>query len=95
MEKPITICDRCDNATSCLLDYDGTACRKNRSVEPTNADLIRSMTDEELANFISDVAICTHCKAKELDKKQPCVGLYAGCKGNWLSWLQAEVRDGD
>lgn len=52
MNKPITLCDRCKIAVSCLLNYE-TLCRKNRTVKPTNADRIRAMTDEELAEFIA------------------------------------------
>lgn len=52
MDKPITLCDRCDIWARCCLVYDGNACRRNRTVEPTNADKIRSMTDEELAYLL-------------------------------------------
>lgn len=51
MNKPITLCDRCDIYMSCLLDYDGIPCRKNRTVQPTNADRVRAKTDEELEEW--------------------------------------------
>ena len=54
MNKPITLCDRCDIAASCLLNYDGVPCRKNRTVEPTNADRLRAMTDEDLAEWLDN-----------------------------------------
>lgn len=54
MNKPITLCDRCDIAASCLLNYDGVPCRKNRTVEPTKADRIRAMSDEELAEWLDN-----------------------------------------
>ena len=53
MDKPICLCDRCGEAMHCLLDYDGKACRKNRTVEPNNADRIRAKTDEELAEWLA------------------------------------------
>ena len=53
MNKPITLCDRCEKAAGCLLNFDGIPCRKNRTVEPTIADRIRSMNDEELAEWLS------------------------------------------
>ena len=46
MNKPVTLCDHCDMRARCLLNYDGVLCQKNRSVEPTNADRIRAMSDE-------------------------------------------------
>lgn len=57
MNKPITLCDRCDIAASCLLNYDGVPCRKNRTVEPTRADRVRAMTDEELAEFMASQVV--------------------------------------
>lgn len=54
MNKPITLCDRCEMQVSCLLNYDGVPCRENRTVEPTNADRIRAMTDEELAEWLDN-----------------------------------------
>lgn len=73
MNKPITLCDRCDICMSCLLDYDGIPCRKNRTVEPTNADRIRAMTDEELAFYIvnypkwSDESACASWLKQEVN----------------------------
>lgn len=52
MDRPITLCDRCDMAASCLLNYDGIPCRKNRTVQFTNADRIRVMSDEKLARLV-------------------------------------------
>lgn len=79
MDKPITLCDRCDIYMSCLLTYDGPACRRNRTVEPTNADRIRAMTDEELAKKISGIeqfALTTD-------------GAWSPEK--WLDWLRQEA----
>lgn len=54
MNRPITLCDRCKEYARCCLNYDGDNCRRSRTVEPTNADRIRSMTDEELAEWLED-----------------------------------------
>jgi len=93
MNKPETLCDRCEAWASCLLDYDGAACRRNRTVEPTKADLVRSMSDPELATFITKLVGCplnimddcpgNHqpsktCDAFRSDKPLLC----------WTSWLQ-------
>lgn len=90
MNKPITLCDRCKEYARCCLNYDGDNCRRSRTVEPTNADRIRSMSDEELAIWMAHKAICTRCPAKNIETANPCKGLYSGCKGNWLDWLRQE-----
>ena len=85
MEKPTTLCDRCEKQFSCLLNYDGVPCRKNRTVEPTNYDRIISKTPEELAEWLwlkvgkcppFDVcpSQCIPCEAKDC----------------WLDWLKQE-----
>ncbi len=52
MQKPITLCDRCEHAGGCLLEYDEGTCRKLRTAEPTNSDILRQKSDEELADQI-------------------------------------------
>lgn len=82
MDKPITLCDRCDIYMSCLLNYDGPACRRNRTVEPTNADCLRAMTDEELADFMIGVA--------QRGGKPTNSGLV-----RWCDWLKQEAKDNE
>lgn len=57
----------------------------------TNADRIRSMTDEELSEKISRMApYCVYCPIR--------CGIFCieeGCKAKWLSWLRSPVEDGD
>jgi len=53
MEKPISLCDRCERACGCLLEYDEGVCRKVRTVEPQKADMIRSMSNEGLADLFA------------------------------------------
>jgi hypothetical protein len=60
----------------------------------TNADRIRNMTDEELAEFLvytqSTIKECmigvADCKHENTDKD---------CKDCFLEWLQAEVEEGE
>ena len=79
MNKPITLCDRCDIAASCLLNYDGVPCRKNRTVEPTNADRIRAMSGEELAKKMSGLeSFALTCGGGWPPEK-------------WLDWLRQEA----
>lgn len=56
-----------------------------KKVIATNGDLIRAMTDMQLAIFLGDIDCCNpgHCKP----------GMYCGkC---WLDWLRSPVEDGD
>ena len=84
MDKPISLCDRCDIYMSCLLNYDGPACRRNRTVEPTNADRIRAMTDEELAAFLNPVT----CRDCPIDDKSKCGKDGVDCGHRILDWLR-------
>ena len=84
MNKPESLCDRCDNYARCLLNYDGPACRRNRTTQPTNADRIRAMTDEELAEFLAEYR-CTH-------KAPHCMEV--NCAQCWLEWLKKEADNG-
>lgn len=43
------------------------------------------------------MSVCKHigkdgCKAKSIETAHPCMGLYEGCKWNWLDWLKQEVE---
>lgn len=87
MNKPITLCDRCKEYARCCLNYDGGNCRRSRTVEPTNADRIRSMTDEELAEFLYNVWKEQDTFSKEVCER--CGDTDIGCQPNcWLDWLR-------
>lgn len=55
----------------------------------TNAEKIRVMTDEELANFIGGIAICKNCPTypRCLTKD------YAKCDRYLTEWLNQEVGE--
>lgn len=57
----------------------------------TNADRIRNMTDEELAEKISRMAPhCVYCPIK--------CGIFCTeeeCKAKWLSWLRSPVEESE
>lgn len=89
MNKPITLCDRCEEYARCCLDYDGRNCRRNRTVEPTNADRLRAMSDEELAEFFEDTTFCDSCSIF----KNECGTEKYSCKQRWLDWLRQEAQD--
>lgn len=53
----------------------------------TNADRIRNMSDEELAEWINTKDMCEHCayESEGLCTKE-------SCASNILRWLQSEVE---
>ena len=53
----------------------------------TNADRIRSMTDEELAEFIEGACCPPVCYTKHFDECQK-----EDCVPCWLAWLKKEVE---
>ena len=52
----------------------------------TNGDFIRSMSDEELADWLG--VYCNAQKAQEVGK--PCVSGIGSCEECWLDWLKQE-----
>ena len=62
----------------------------------TNADRIRAMTDEELAELIGDNIDCAICK-KEIFQITTCPGSLTvdgkGCYGCWLDRLRQEAKE--
>ena len=61
----------------------------------TNADRIRNMTDEELAEFLKNVngSYAEPCMVGEKDCKWEDYPTHdKGCKDCFLEWLQAEVE---
>ena len=57
----------------------------------SNADRIRSMTDEELADWLG--VYCNGQTAQEVGK--PCVSGMGSCEECWLDWLREEVESND
>lgn len=54
----------------------------------TNADRIRSMTDEELADWLG--VYCNGQTAQEIGK--PCASGMGSCEECWLDWLREEAE---
>lgn len=55
----------------------------------TNADRIRNMSDEELAEFLAYNAYCEECYVKKDDY---CCYPNGACKQKHLEWLQSETE---
>lgn len=53
----------------------------------TNADKIRAMSDEKLAEFLAKYGMCELCELHDTD----CLG--GKCKDGYMKWLQSEVEE--
>lgn len=72
----------------------GIECCEPEEKKMTNADRIRNMTDEKLAEFLAEkaneVVSCSDCEESKREYGK-CIG---DCKKPYLKWLQAEVEEG-
>lgn len=65
-------------------------CQAWKSTIQTNADRIRSMTDEELSSWLNDHADCnSRCEALN----DRCMWSDSTCMEAWLEWLKEEARE--
>ena len=86
--------DNSEEKISCNCQHDSNS----RDNEPccrcdskqTNADRIRNMSDEELAEFMSENTSYYYCGVRCKDRpKSP---TESSCNFRWLDWLQSEVE---
>lgn len=56
----------------------------------TNADRIRSMSDEELAEWLAHLTDCVNCPCR--DPYDQCDTVDGSCKKQWLEWLKEEAE---
>lgn len=87
-------CDKCQNKAYCD-EHVGIRriCKRNGYngfVMYTNADRLRSMTDEELAIWLSAITWCEYCPIRERCDE---VIQTRFCKDILLEWLKAEVSE--
>lgn len=85
-------CDKCKYSTKMSDEFPCNSCVHGVCLEDffkpkTNADRIRSMSDEELAEFLSHYMSCGYCDAR--NKEQGC----KDCKAELLQWLKSEAKE--
>lgn len=92
-----TGCEKCTYDSKRTDEYPCNECVHGASVKEhfkpmTNADRIRNMSDEELAEFLLEVnSTIQHCMIYDCKYEDEREGL---CKDCFLEWLQAEVKEG-
>jgi hypothetical protein len=62
----------------------------------TNADKVRAMNDEELAEFLEQFEACSNCEYEDgvrCTLENPCVHAFASAM--IFKWLQSETKEGD
>lgn len=64
----------------------------SRTAKQTNADRIRSMSDEELDKFLGEVQwdVANYCGGVTQKQEYP----VPEHRGAWLGWLKEEAKDG-
>ena len=84
------VCERCtENGNCAWQNHDETICREKPAFPITNADRIRSMTDEELAEMMSPIGSgCPPAMRGGVD----CSGQIS-CYRCWLDWLKQEAKE--
>lgn len=83
-------CEMCGEWPDCPWKTDPEImCGEYHPKPITNADRIRSMTDEELADWLG--VYCNGQTAQEVGK--PCVSDMGSCEECWLDWLKRESED--
>ena len=87
-----SLCRSCAKRARCdMADCDGgesaiTTCYGYERGNPTNADRIRAMTDEELAEYMS-IYCCSH------KTRDPRCQQFKDCGLCWLDWLKQEAKE--
>ena len=79
-------CRKCAKFEECLVDED---CSLFVAKPMTNADRIRTMTDDELASVLLDER-CSFCDANNYSVCNSA----KRCREEIEAWLRAEVKDG-
>lgn len=93
--KEYTGCNKCKYDSKESNEFPCVECSHNRVVdyyEPkTNADRIRNMSDEELADIMFESCV----EKMGLEECRYSDGGIHECKKCVLEWLQAEVKEGE
>lgn len=86
------LCSKCADKSCTGYDSRITECEDFKA--ETNADRIRNMTDEELAEWIETIANCDSCQNSwSLGKCRGGDGTsHAACRLKWLGWLKKEAE---
>ena len=60
---------------------------------PTNADRIRAMSDEELAEWLDSISMDWYNEGYTKETSEPQMSAYPATASEWLDWLKQEVEE--
>lgn len=69
-------------------------CSSFKPKRKTKADLLRAMTDEELAEYLAERSVAPSCTGKCHKDYEVYGELRTFCHNCWLDWLKQEASDG-
>ena len=75
-------CPNCD----CIIHVDTT------STPQTNANRIRSMTDEEMAEWFDNVCKSAYDEGYTKETDEPLMSQYPSTASEWITWLKQEAN---
>lgn len=73
------------------LPFECPICGHKKDIPQTNADRIRAMSDEELAEYVGKICLCSHIQYEDIgfcDNRAVC----ANCIVEWLRQPVEEVE---
>ena len=85
------ICKKCGGIAGWDSYFQSWVCTRCGNEEPksiTNADRIRGMTDDELAEKLASHVRCDMCPRWPMKCEEKCTKY-------WLDWLKQEVKEGE
>ena len=85
----MNFCSDCKNK-NCpeeMPDPNSAACKHFKGDKITNGDLIRQMSNEELADYLSSTDVNACMKDRDYSKEETWK-----CDKCWLEWLNSEVE---
>lgn len=77
-------CKKCMKLNCCSHGGEGEGCVDY--MPPTNANRLRAMTDEDLAEFIAYEIYAPHCPVRF------CQNGIENCGQCWVKWLRQEIE---
>ena len=90
----VKICPKCGSIAEWDSYFGGTRCTRCDFVErskPSNADRIRAMTDEELAEWLDHRVVANSVECPPQHGHKHCLE-QDGCRACWLDWLRQEAE---
>lgn len=81
------------NRDAVLEVFDCSTCEENpNNAKRTNADRIRAMTDEELAEWLDSVSKSWYDEGFTKDDETPLMSAYPATASQWIDWLKSPVE---